>query len=418
MSVAHAQTNFKVAYWNIQSGKGEPAIAGHTAHFADTQNCTDPSQPMNAWGIDFVQQELRTKIRDDTSIIALGLAESYTACGNPTNVKNVLGWAAATESRNGTAVVARYGFAETPQWQQLTNTNAQETMWVVRTKVYTNSAHTQTIDLYTTHWFASSDPATIYDQQAQETVNFLQTSSGSGARVLIGDLNVWEGTSTCGQDPQPAGLSRLRAATYVDAWPTVHGTAEGFTGMTNRQYGTGFYCGNPPGYTWKRVDYGWSKGFTPTSMTRFGVPSVIGDDAPSDHYGIIVGYGSPDTTPPSTSITAPVEAATVSNTVTVSMTASDDVGVTSVELLRDGTVIRTLTSPPYQTSWDTTAETNGAHQLRSRAFDAAGHSTLSAARNVTVNNTTTGPGEIVLWASRASVRAGDWQAVSDRKSVV
>jgi hypothetical protein len=321
MSVADAQTNFKVAYWNIQSGKGEPAIAGHTAHFADTTNCTDPSQPMNAWGIDFVQQELRTKIRDDVSIIALGLGEAWaTTCANPNSVKNVLGWAAATESRNGTAVVARYGFAGTPQWQQLTNTNPQETIWVVRTAVYTDASLTQTIDLYTSHWFASSDPATIYDQQAQETLNFIQTSSGSGARVLIGDLNVWEGTPTCGANPEPAGLDRLRSAGYIDAWPALHGTAEGFTGMTNRNYGTGFYCGTPPGYTWKRIDYGWSKGYTPTSMTRFGVPAVIGDDAPSDHYGVIVGYG---------------------------------------------------TSAP------------------------------------------TGPGEIVLWASRATVLAGDWQAIAD-----
>jgi hypothetical protein len=413
ISIAHAQTSFKVAFWNIQSGKGEPAIAGHTAHFADTSNCTDPSQPMNAWAIDFVQEELRTKIRDDASIIALGLGEAWAStCASPTSVKNVLGWAAATESRNGTAVVARYGFAGTPQWQQLTNTDPQETMWVVRTAVYTNASHTQTIDLYTAHWFASSGGAATYDQQAQETVNFIQTSSGSGARVLIGDLNVWEGARTCGQDPQPAGLDRLRNADYVDAWPAVHGTAEGFTGMTNRQYGS-TYCGNPPGYTWKRIDYGWSIGYTPTSMTRFGVPAVIGDDAPSDHYGIIVGYGAADTTPPSTSITAPAEGATVSSTINVSINASDDVGVNKVELLRDGAVIRTLTSPPYQTSWNTTAETNGAHQLRSRAFDAAGNSSVSAVRNVTVTNTTSGAGDIVLWTSRATVRAGDWQAVSD-----
>ena len=43
-----------------------------------------------------------------------------------------------------------------------------------------------------------------------------------------------------------------------------------------------------------------------------------------------------DTTPPTVSITSPANGATVSGTVTVSATASDNVGVTSVHSISDG----------------------------------------------------------------------------------
>ena len=50
-----------------------------------------------------------------------------------------------------------------------------------------------------------------------------------------------------------------------------------------------------------------------------------------DDLVFAVGAGAPDTTPPTTSITAPTNGATVSGTVNVTPSASDDVGVTNVE---------------------------------------------------------------------------------------
>ncbi|MBA3640238.1 MAG: hypothetical protein H0W53_13365, partial [Acidobacteria bacterium] len=40
---------FKVAYFNVQSGKGSPGLPGRPIHFFATSNCTDSSQPLNAW---------------------------------------------------------------------------------------------------------------------------------------------------------------------------------------------------------------------------------------------------------------------------------------------------------------------------------------------------------------------------------
>ena len=93
-----------------------------------------------------------------------------------------------------------------------------------------------------------------------------------------------------------------------------------------------------------------------------------------------------DTTPPTTSITSPANGATVSGTTTVAATATDNVGVTKVEFYLDNALQSTTTASPYQWSWNTTATTNGAHSLTTRAYDAAGNVGTSAAVSVTVNN--------------------------------
>ena len=93
--------------------------------------------------------------------------------------------------------------------------------------------------------------------------------------------------------------------------------------------------------------------------------------------------GTQDTTPPTTSITSPVNGATVSGTITVSASASDNVAVTRVEFLLDGVLQATDTAAPYQWSWNTTA-VSGSHALVSKAYDAANNVGTSASINVTV----------------------------------
>ena len=94
----------------------------------------------------------------------------------------------------------------------------------------------------------------------------------------------------------------------------------------------------------------------------------------------------PDTTPPTTSITSPANGATVSGTISVTASASDNVGVTKVEFYLDGALQATDTTSPYAWSWNTTTASNAAHTLTSTAYDAASNTGSSAAVNVTVNN--------------------------------
>ncbi len=97
-----------------------------------------------------------------------------------------------------------------------------------------------------------------------------------------------------------------------------------------------------------------------------------------------------DTTPPTVSMTAPANNATISGTVTVSANADDNVGVTRVEFYRSGstTPLATRTSAPYSFSFNTTNVTNGTYTLTARAYDAANNSTTSSGRSVTINNVT------------------------------
>jgi hypothetical protein len=92
---------------------------------------------------------------------------------------------------------------------------------------------------------------------------------------------------------------------------------------------------------------------------------------------------TPDTTAPTISITAPANGATVTGTVSVTATASDNVGVTARYLsVNGGSYV--ATTFPY--SWDTTALDNGANTLKARADDAAGNQGFSTLVTVTVDN--------------------------------
>jgi Zn-dependent metalloprotease len=106
---------------------------------------------------------------------------------------------------------------------------------------------------------------------------------------------------------------------------------------------------------------------------------------------ITVTVTAPDTTAPTTAITSPADGATVAGTIAVTTSTSDNVGVTSVELLLDGKVIATAAAAPWSVSWDTRATTNKAHALKTRARDAAGNLGTSATISVTVSNPRAAP---------------------------
>jgi hypothetical protein len=80
-----------------------------------------------------------------------------------------------------------------------------------------------------------------------------------------------------------------------------------------------------------------------------------------------------------------VSGATVSGTVNVSATASDNVGVAKVEFYLDNSLQVTDTSSPYAWSWNTPSSINGSHTVMAKAYDGAGN-TASASVTVGVSN--------------------------------
>jgi hypothetical protein len=95
--------------------------------------------------------------------------------------------------------------------------------------------------------------------------------------------------------------------------------------------------------------------------------------------------GGGDLQAPVTSITAPANGATVSGTVSVTASATDNVGVSRVEFWLDGALQSTDTTSPYAWSWTVGAAT-GTHTLQSKAFDAANNTGSSAIVSVTISS--------------------------------
>jgi len=97
-----------------------------------------------------------------------------------------------------------------------------------------------------------------------------------------------------------------------------------------------------------------------------------------------------DTTPPTVSLSSPVNGATVAGTVTISASASDNVGVSKVEFYQNGNLMSSVSASPYNYSWDTTTYPGGTYSLTAKAYDAAGNvGTTTNAVSVTVSNSST-----------------------------
>ena len=103
----------------------------------------------------------------------------------------------------------------------------------------------------------------------------------------------------------------------------------------------------------------------------------------------------------------------MNGTVNVAANATDNVAVSRVEMLLDGSLVATDTAAPYTFTWDTRTASNGSHTLRARAVDSSGNTTTSTTVTVTVNNPPAPTPEIVLWTADVQTRAGGWQLVPD-----
>src|SRR5581483_9420816 len=93
-----------------------------------------------------------------------------------------------------------------------------------------------------------------------------------------------------------------------------------------------------------------------------------------------------DTQVPTVSVTGPANGATVAGVVSVTASASDNVGVVGVQFLLNGSNLAAEdTTVPYSVSWNTTSVANGTCTLAAVARDAAGNTSTSSV-SVTVNN--------------------------------
>jgi Concanavalin A-like lectin/glucanases superfamily/Bacterial Ig domain len=115
---------------------------------------------------------------------------------------------------------------------------------------------------------------------------------------------------------------------------------------------------------------------------------AAGNTTTSAAVNVTVTGTSPDGQAPTVSLTAPAGGATISGTTTLSADAADNIGVVGVQFKVDGANLGAEdTSAPYSASWNSVTASNGTHSLTAVARDAAGNTTTSASRTVTVTNT-------------------------------
>ncbi|MEK7659889.1 MAG: S8 family serine peptidase [Patescibacteria group bacterium] len=96
-------------------------------------------------------------------------------------------------------------------------------------------------------------------------------------------------------------------------------------------------------------------------------------------------YAATDT-PPTVTLTAPSNGATVKGTITMWANASDDKGVARVDFKVDGVTVGSDTTSSYSYAWNSTSVADGVHTITAVAVDTSGQTTTSAARSITVDN--------------------------------
>ncbi|MCI0400701.1 MAG: DUF1929 domain-containing protein, partial [Gammaproteobacteria bacterium] len=106
-----------------------------------------------------------------------------------------------------------------------------------------------------------------------------------------------------------------------------------------------------------------------------------------------------DLSPPSISVTAPLEGATLSGVATLSADASDDTGIAGVQFQLDSANIGAEdTSAPYTLAYNTVTVANGAHVITAVARDLVNNVVTSQPVSITVSNVgATDPATTGLW---------------------
>ena len=195
---------------------------------------------------------------------------------------------------------------------------------------------------------------------------------------------------------------------YERTWPLRADTRDDAAGVTYIVTGGG----GGPLYPIAATRPAWSATaasrhhYVRTSATEctLSVQAVGLDGSAFDTYSASRCTPSADTAPPVVSITAPAPGASLRGVANVTVSATDNVGVSFTELYVDDLAAGRDTAAPFVFVWDSTTVVNGTHSLRVIATDAAGNTASSAAVSVTVANATSGAGDIVLYAADPATR--------------
>jgi hypothetical protein len=221
---------------------------------------------------------------------------------------------------------------------------------------------------------------------------------------ILWSAPVWVTQGTGGGDTTAPTVSA--SVTGTSGTITLNATASDNVGVTSVEF---FIDGVSRG---SDTSSPYSLGFNSTTLTNgthaltARAVDAAGNATTSSAASFSVSNTTADTTPPTVSASV----SGTSGTITLNATASDNVGVTSVEFFIDGVSRGSDTSAPYSLGFNSTTLTNGTHSLTARARDAAGNSTTSSAASFSVSNATTGTERIVNGGFESG--SSSWTATS------
>ncbi len=181
------------------------------------------------------------------------------------------------------------------------------------------------------------------------------------------------------------GLAYDSVQDRIIGWADANGNTVYVFNPDTKTCTTQNFSGGPAANSGSRGTYGRFKYFA-----SLGVFALVSDTSQNAFtLRLTSSGGSTDTTPPTVSITAPTGGAVVSGAITVSASASDNVGVVGVQFKVDGVNLGAeVLSSPYSTSLNTATLSNASHSLTAVARDAAGNTATSAVVSITVANVT------------------------------
>ena len=105
-----------------------------------------------------------------------------------------------------------------------------------------------------------------------------------------------------------------------------------------------------------------------------------------------------DSTPPTVSISSPVSGQTVSEIVTITVTAQDNEAISKVEFFIDNSLAYTDSESPYEYEWNTTTYENGSeHTVKVISYDTSDNSTESQPIMLIVDNSESFPNPVELY---------------------
>ncbi|MFL5358251.1 PHB depolymerase family esterase, partial [Archangium sp.] len=257
-------------------------------------------------------------------------------------------------------------------------------------KVYKNAAGTALVETYAITGMGHGtaiDPATRFPGGA--------ACGTAGAYVLDTDIcSTWYVAKFFGLDNSDTvaptvGISAPTNGSSVSGTVNVTANATDNVGVAKVEFSidntlVGTDTASPFAYSWNTAA---ATNGTHTLVAK--AHDAAGNTATSSTVSVTVSGGISDTTAPTVAITFPTAGATVAGAIDIAATATDDIGVTKVEFLIDGTVVgqgvSSAQAGPYEFNWNTTSHATGTHSLQARAYDAAGNTATSSAVSVTVD---------------------------------